>query len=88
MATRKAQDMPQDMPQDISQAIQMTMTGDEFAMVAMGLALVMAVRMKDAAKMGEGLGIVHALPDYMVEALDTIAEKVQAGWAAIVTEEA
>jgi len=84
MATRKAQDMPQ----DISQAIQMTMTGDEFAMVAMGLALVMAVRMKDAAKMGEGLGIVHALPDYMVEALDTIAEKVQAGWAAIVTEEA
>lgn len=84
MATRKAQDKPQ----DISQAIQMTMTGDEFAMVAMGLALVMAVRMKDAAKMGEGLGIVHALPDYMVEALDTIAEKVQAGWAAIVTEEA
>ena len=84
MATRKAQDMPQ----DISRAIQMTMTGDEFAIVAMGLALVMAVRMKDAAKMGEGLGIVHALPDYMVEALDTIAEKVQAGWAAIVTEEA
>jgi len=74
--------------QELPQAIQMTMTGDEFAMVAMGLALVMAVRMKDAAKMGEGLGIVHALPDYMVEALDTIAEKVQAGWAAIVTEEA
>lgn len=84
MATRKAQDMPQ----DISQAIQMTMTGDEFAMVAMGLALVMAVRMKDAAKMGEGMAIAHTLPEYMVEALDTIAEKVQAGWAAIVTEEA
>lgn len=84
MATRKAQDMPQ----DISQAIQMTMTGDEFAMVAMGLAMVMAVRMKDAAKMGEGMAIAHTLPEYMVEALDTIAEKVQAGWAAIVMEEA
>lgn len=80
-ATRKAE-------QEMPQAIQMTMTGDEFAMVAMGLALVMAVRMKDAAKMGEGMAIAHTLPEYMVEALDTIAEKVQAGWAAIVMEEA
>lgn len=84
MATTQEQETPQELPQ----MVQLTMTADEFAMVALGLGLVMAVRMKDAAKMGEGLGIVHALPDYMVEALDTIAEKVQAGWAAIVTEEA
>lgn len=83
-ATRKAE---QEIPQELPQMVQLTMTADEFAVMALGLGLIMSVRIDDQPRMIEGLAIVHGLPKRMVRALESMSEKVTTGWHSIKVEE-
>lgn len=84
MATTQEQETPQELPQ----MVQLTMTADEFAMVALGLGLIMSVRIDNQVRMVEGLAIVHNLPERMVLALESMSKKVTTGWHSIKVEEA
>lgn len=84
MATTQKQELPQELPQ----MVQLTMTADEFAVMALGLGLMMSVRIRDQSRMVEGLAIVHGLTKHMVRALESMSEKVTTGWHSIKVEEA
>lgn len=74
--------------QELPQVIQLGMTAHEFAVVSIGLALLMAARMDDKGRLLEGVMIAQALQDEFADALDTLAKKIKAGWHHLPMEEA
>lgn len=64
----------------MTHAIQMTMTDQEFGIIALGLSLVLSVRSNDKGGILHGMTLIVRMDDEMLEALDGLAEKIDAGW--------
>lgn len=67
----------------VPQVIQMTMTDQEFGIVSLGLSVVFSVRSNDPAMISQGMALIVSMDKEMLEALDGLAEKIDAGWTNI-----